>query len=150
MGSVHDAGASSFLYPFLGEGERDLEAVLADVRLGPDEGRGVGALRVDAHGRRARSGRRRRRCERSFARAGSCSRSATAARPPTQWTWSLTCAGPRAAGRRLPLDLAEDPAILTALANDIGPEALFPRQVIAYGREGDARSRCRRAAARRT
>lgn len=36
------------------------------------------------------------------------------------------------------LDLAEDSAILTALANDIGPEALFQRQVIAYGREGDA------------
>jgi D-sedoheptulose 7-phosphate isomerase len=34
--------------------------------------------------------------------------------------------------------LAEDSAILTALANDIGPEALFQRQVIAYGREGDA------------
>ena len=29
---VHDVGASSFLYPFLGEREDDLEAVLADVR----------------------------------------------------------------------------------------------------------------------
>ena len=29
---VHDAGASSFLYPFLGEGEDDLEAVVDDVR----------------------------------------------------------------------------------------------------------------------
>ena len=32
---------------------------------------------------------------------------------------------------------AEDPAILTAIANDIGVEAIFARQVIAYGREGD-------------
>ena len=31
-GSVHDAGASSFLYPFLGETERDLEPVVEDVR----------------------------------------------------------------------------------------------------------------------
>ena len=30
-GAVHDAGASSFLYPFLAEGENDLDAVLADV-----------------------------------------------------------------------------------------------------------------------
>ena len=30
-GPVHDAGASSFLYPFLSEGERDLEAVVEDV-----------------------------------------------------------------------------------------------------------------------
>src|SRR6185503_17238075 len=43
----------------------------------------------------------------------------------------------RAAGRRA-LDLTEDAAILTAIANDIGTEAIFARQVIAHGREGDA------------
>ena len=36
------------------------------------------------------------------------------------------------------LDLTEDTAILTAIANDIGVEAIFARQVIAYGRPGDA------------
>jgi D-sedoheptulose 7-phosphate isomerase len=35
------------------------------------------------------------------------------------------------------IDLTEDPAILTAIANDIGPGAVFARQVIAYGRERD-------------
>jgi D-sedoheptulose 7-phosphate isomerase len=35
------------------------------------------------------------------------------------------------------IDLTEDPAILTAIANDIGVEAMFARQVIAYGRPGD-------------
>jgi D-sedoheptulose 7-phosphate isomerase len=39
---------------------------------------------------------------------------------------------------RRALDLTEDSAILTALANDIGANALFQRQIIAYGREGDA------------
>jgi D-sedoheptulose 7-phosphate isomerase len=43
----------------------------------------------------------------------------------------------RQAGRRA-LDLTEDAAILTAIANDIGTEAIFARQVIAHGREGDA------------
>jgi D-sedoheptulose 7-phosphate isomerase len=43
----------------------------------------------------------------------------------------------RGAGRPA-LDLAEDPAILSAIANDIGVEAIFSRQVIAYGRPGDA------------
>jgi D-sedoheptulose 7-phosphate isomerase len=38
---------------------------------------------------------------------------------------------------RRALDLTEDGAILTAVANDIGPDALFSRQVIAYGRPGD-------------
>ena len=35
------------------------------------------------------------------------------------------------------LDLTEDAAILTAIANDIGTEAIFARQVIAHGRRGD-------------
>jgi D-sedoheptulose 7-phosphate isomerase len=39
---------------------------------------------------------------------------------------------------RRAIDLTEDSAILTAIANDIGTEAIFARQVIAYGHEGDA------------
>jgi D-sedoheptulose 7-phosphate isomerase len=35
------------------------------------------------------------------------------------------------------LDLSEDAGILTAIANDIGVEAMFARQVIAYARAGD-------------
>ena len=46
-----------------------------------------------------------------------------------------------AGGRRWParpaLDLTADTAILTAIANDIGVEAIFARQMIAYGRAGD-------------
>src|SRR5204862_2972506 len=45
---------------------------------------------------------------------------------------------PRGWPRRRALDLTEDSAILTALANDIGVDAIFQRQVIAYGRPGDA------------
>ena len=47
---------------------------------------------------------------------------------------------PHAGGRRPPraaIDLTEDAAILTAIANDVGVEAIFARQVIAYGRPGD-------------
>ena len=35
------------------------------------------------------------------------------------------------------IDLVADTAIITAIANDIGSEAIFARQVIAYGRPGD-------------
>ena len=38
---------------------------------------------------------------------------------------------------RRAIDLTEDAAILTAIANDIGTEAIFSRQVIAHGRERD-------------
>jgi len=43
----------------------------------------------------------------------------------------------RTAGRAA-VDLTEDPAIITAIANDIGTDAIFSRQVIAYGAPGDA------------
>jgi D-sedoheptulose 7-phosphate isomerase len=41
-----------------------------------------------------------------------------------------------AAGRPA-IDLTADPAIVTAIANDIGPAAIFSRQLIAYGRPDD-------------
>jgi len=45
---------------------------------------------------------------------------------------------PQGTARAWPaIDLTEDSAILTAIANDIGPEAIFSRQVIAYGAAGD-------------
>jgi D-sedoheptulose 7-phosphate isomerase len=43
---------------------------------------------------------------------------------------------PRWRSRRA-LDLTEDAAILTAIANDIGTDAIFSRQLIAHGRPGD-------------
>jgi D-sedoheptulose 7-phosphate isomerase len=46
-------------------------------------------------------------------------------------------AAPQGWPGRAALDLTEDAAILTALANDIGVEAIFARQVIAHGRAGD-------------
>ena len=43
-----------------------------------------------------------------------------------------------AAGRPLPArSLVADPAVLTALANDVGVDVLFARQLIAHGRPGD-------------
>ena len=42
----------------------------------------------------------------------------------------------RSTARRA-IDLTADSAILTAIANDIGTDAIFARQVIAYGRSGD-------------
>ena len=79
--------------------------------------------------------RRPPRCASGSTAAARCWRSATAARRPTRWTSSPTSAPPRARPRRA-LDLTDDPAIITAIANDIGTEAIFSRQVIAYGRAG--------------
>ena len=139
---VHDAGASSFLYPFLGEQEHELEPVVDDVRRSVlMKAQEIGALRVADADRQPRDADAAppRRCARASSAAESCSRWATAARRPTRWTPSPTSARRTERGRGRPaIDLTEDPAILTAIANDIGTEAIFSRQVIAYGAAGDA------------
>jgi D-sedoheptulose 7-phosphate isomerase len=136
----HDAGASSFLYPFLAEREHDLEAVLADVRasvlMKADEvqmlrvatlengtavlAEAAAAIRgsLDAGGRLLALGN-----------GGSATDAIDAVAdfvaPPGGWP------------ARPAIDLCADTAIITAIANDIGSEAIFARQVIAYGRPAD-------------
>jgi D-sedoheptulose 7-phosphate isomerase len=138
---VHDTGGSSFLYPFLSESEKDLGAITDDVRqsvlMKSEE---IGALReatltenrevlieaasalrerLDAGGRLL-----------AFGNGGSATDAMDAVadyrRPPHGWP------------SRAALDLTEDTSIITAIANDVGVEEIFQRQVIAHGREGDA------------
>jgi D-sedoheptulose 7-phosphate isomerase len=138
--TVHDTGASSFLYPFLGQREDDLESVLADVRTsvlakateasdlrtqtlrdGEDELRAAARAmrwRLEAGGRVLALGN-----------GGSATDAMDAVAdlrlPPARWP------------ARAALDLTEDPAIITAIANDVGEDAIFSRQIIAQGREDD-------------
>jgi D-sedoheptulose 7-phosphate isomerase len=133
---VHDAGASSFLYPFLDEREDDLEAVVEDVRRSVLIKAGeVGALReqtltdnaqvlVDAAAA----------LRASFERGGKV----LALGNGGSATDAMDVVADFRAGGRAAMDLTEDPGILTAIANDIGVEAIFSRQVIAYGAPGDA------------
>jgi D-sedoheptulose 7-phosphate isomerase len=140
-GTVHDSGASSFLYPFLAEGEADLDGVLADVeasvRMKSEE---VGELRAQtlregtdvliAAAAALRSCFETDGRVLAFGNGGSATDAmdlvADLLLPPVA-DWR-----PRRA-----LDLTEDTPIITAVANDIGVEEIFQRQVIAYGREGD-------------
>jgi D-sedoheptulose 7-phosphate isomerase len=129
------AGAAGFLYPFLDGGSREPEAVVEDVRrsvlMKADE---VGDLRAqtlrDARETLLAAAAALRT---SFARRG---RLLAAGNGGSATDAMDVAADLRAAGRPA-LDLTEDTAILTALANDIGVEALFSRQVIAHGRAGD-------------
>ncbi len=140
--SAGDTGASSFLYPFLNEGETDVGAVLADVaasvRMKSAEvaelreqtlREGADALMVAAEVLRERFEAGGRLLV--LGNGGSATDAMDVAadfRHPPRGEWL-----PRPV-----LDLTEDAAILTALANDIGVEGVFSRQVIAHGRPGDA------------
>jgi D-sedoheptulose 7-phosphate isomerase len=134
--NTQGAGASSFLYPFLGERTDDLDAVVDDVRrsilLKAEE---IGALREQTLTDNREvlltaAGALRATFEAggqvlAFGNGGSA-------------TDAMDAVADFRADERRAIDLTEDPAILTAIANDIGTEAIFARQVIAYGRRGDA------------
>ena len=139
---THDTGASSFLYPFLAEEEHDLEAVVDDVRRSVlVKAEEVGELRAQTLTDNrdvltAAAAELRRDLEAggrllALGNGGSATDAmdvvADFRRPPDP-RWQ----------RRRALDLTEDAAILTAIANDIGTEAIFARQVIAHGRDDDA------------
>jgi D-sedoheptulose 7-phosphate isomerase len=130
--TVHDTGAASFLYPFLGERETDEDAVLEDVRrsilMKAEE---IGALRTQT----LTEGR-----ETLVAAAGAIRRAGRllALGNGGSATDAMDVVADLQAMGRPAIDLTADPAILTAIANDVGVEPIFARQVIAYGREGDA------------
>ena len=128
--SAAGAGSSSFLYPFLEQNETGAAGVEADVaRSVLVKAREVGELRertigdgaaIEAAAAAVAAGGK----VLAFGNGGS-------ATDAMDLVADLRSAGVRA------LDLTDDSAILTALANDVGPEVLFQRQVIAHGREGD-------------
>ncbi|HEV7773764.1 MAG TPA: SIS domain-containing protein [Conexibacter sp.] len=136
-----DAGAASFLYPFLDEREDDLDAVLDDVRRSIlMKSAEIGALRTqtltdNTAALRDAATRLRERLDAggtllALGNGGSATDAMDAVadlrEPPPQWP------------ARRALDLTEDTAVLTAVANDVGVEAIFARQAIAHGRAGDA------------
>jgi D-sedoheptulose 7-phosphate isomerase len=131
----HDAGDAGFLYPFLGSEKQDVTGVVEEVAASirgkvEDDARlreAVAREQADAIGQTAEA--IRERVERGgklilFGNGGS----ATDAND-----WALDCV----LGGIPAVSLALEPANITALANDIGSEAIFARQLIAHARAED-------------
>jgi D-sedoheptulose 7-phosphate isomerase len=134
-GGDADVGASGFLYPFLTDAPQDTRAVVSEVES---------SIRAKA----ASCELLRETVAREQAPAIAAAAAAMAARTAAGGTlmffgnggsatdandWALDCA---AAG--IPaLSLSMEPATLTAVANDIGREEIFLRQLIAQSRPGD-------------
>ena len=137
----HDTGASAFLYPFLAEAETDLESVLADVAASArGKAAEAGRLRAQtlADGRDAleAAARSLRAC---FDAGGKLLALGNGGSATDATDAVADLRHPRTpAPARPAVDLSEDAPILTAVANDIGVEAMFSRQVIAYGQPADA------------
>jgi D-sedoheptulose 7-phosphate isomerase len=133
-------GASNFLYPFLGEAKQETGGVLAEVaasiemkarddealreRVASEQAERIVDTAVAIHGRLRAGGTLL-----LFGNGGS----ATDAND-----WALDCVVPLKGFHPVPaISLALEPASLSAIANDIGPEALFLRQLIAQARPAD-------------
>jgi D-sedoheptulose 7-phosphate isomerase len=135
----HDLGAAGFLYPFLESKPQDTSTLLASV--------------TDSIRAKARTDERLRAeaadCAPAIAEAAAIIRQRVAA-GATIFTFgnggsatdandfALDCSAPVKDVRPVPaISLSSEPAVLTALANDIGRDAIFLRQLIAHGRPGD-------------
>jgi D-sedoheptulose 7-phosphate isomerase len=136
----HDVGHSSFLYPFLGKGEQSLEFVVEEVQgsmlqkmeevngmraaAAETESRVVSETAIEISERVKRGGKIV-----AFGNGGS----ATDANDLV-----ADCVDPRSGMKPVPaVSLSAEPANVTAIANDIGTEAIFARQLIAHARPED-------------
>jgi D-sedoheptulose 7-phosphate isomerase len=136
----HDVGDSSFLYPFLGEGEQSLEEVVREVQGSMlQKMQEVNRLRTAAAESEAKAISETtlavvERLEQggkliAFGNGGS----ATDANDLVS-----DCVDPPAGWDAIPaVSLSAEPANITAIANDIGAEAIFARQLIAHARPED-------------
>jgi D-sedoheptulose 7-phosphate isomerase len=133
-------GASNFLYPFLGEEKQDTGGMLAEVgasiemKARDDEGlrERVAADQAERIVDTAVAIRARLRAGGTLLLFGNGG-SATDAND-----WALDCVAPLKDFQPVPaISLALEPASMSAIANDIGTEAVFLRQLIAQARPAD-------------
>jgi len=136
----HDAGEASFLYPFLGQQKQGatgvVEEVAASIRMKVDDDAKLRALVADQEAEAVAAAviAIRDRIKRGgklilFGNGGS----ATDAND-----WAIDCVMPPCGYRPIPaVSLALEPANITALANDVGTEVIFLRQLIAHARPED-------------
>ena len=136
----YDVGQAGFLYPFLGHAQPEPPDLVADVaasiimkvhddsalrvRVAEHESDAIGDATLAIRDRVERGGKLI-----LFGNGGS----ATDAND-----WAIDCVAPPPGLRPVPaVSLSLEPANITAVANDIGVEVIFVRQLIAHARPGD-------------
>jgi D-sedoheptulose 7-phosphate isomerase len=134
------AGSVESLYPFLYSGSTDLSAVLDQVRQSTvAKAAEIVALRrtvAEQDGERL-AGCAREMAER-FAAGGRLLAFGNGGSATDAQQLATLFLHPGGASRPLPaLGLASDTSVLTALANDVGADVIFARQIAAMGTKGD-------------
>ena len=136
----HDVGNSSFLYPFLGKGQQPLEEVVSEVQGSMlQKMQEVNILRTAATESEARaiSGTAAAVSER-LERGGKLIIFGNGGSATDANDLVSDCVDPPPGFEEIPaVSLSAEPANITAIANDIGTEAIFARQLIAHARQDD-------------
>ncbi len=130
---------TGFLYPFIEAEERDAPGLLADMassaRAKMGESRAIRAATAEqCAGAVAAAGEAMTKCFRAGGRLFAFGNGGSATDAESAVALFLHPPG----GHPLPaVSLVDDRAVLTALANDIGFDVVFSRQIIAHGTAGD-------------
>ena len=136
----HDVGASGFLYPFLGNEKTDTEELVTQVaasikmkvqddsrlreQVGREQAEMIGNASAALHERLAQGGKLI-----IFGNGGS-------ATDANDWVFDCIC--PPDGYRAIPaVSLSLEPANISAIANDVGTDVVFLRQLIAQARPED-------------
>jgi D-sedoheptulose 7-phosphate isomerase len=136
----HDVGQAGFLYPFLGKEKQGTVDIVAEVassiqmkvrddaalraQVAKDESEKIGSAALAMRERLDRGGKLI-----IFGNGGS----ATDAND-----WAIDCIMPRLGWNPISaVSLSMEPAIISAIANDVGAELIFQRQLIAQARPDD-------------
>jgi D-sedoheptulose 7-phosphate isomerase len=136
----HDVGNAGFLYPFLGQEKQETNDLLSEVaasigmkvqddsklraQVAREQAEQIGGAAIAIHERLAKGGKLI-----LFGNGGS----ATDAND-----WAIDCVLPPSGYRPIPaVSLSLEPANITAVANDVGTEVIFLRQLIAQARPED-------------
>jgi D-sedoheptulose 7-phosphate isomerase len=135
-----DTGPAGFLYPFLGQNKHDAASLRKEVaesirmkvrddarlraQVAEEQSEQIAAAALAIDGRIRRGGKLI-----LFGNGGS----ATDAND-----WALDCIAPPAGWRPMPaISLSMEPANISAIANDVGTEVIFLRQLMAHARPED-------------
>jgi D-sedoheptulose 7-phosphate isomerase len=136
----HDVGESGFLYPFLGQERQDTSGVVVDVAR---------SMQAKAHdderlretvalGQAERIAQTASAMAERIAAGGKLILFGNGGSATDANDWALDCAVPPKGYHPVPaVSLSTEPATISAIANDVGTEAVFLRQLIAHGRAAD-------------
>jgi D-sedoheptulose 7-phosphate isomerase len=136
----HEVGAAGFLYPFLGQEKQETGDLISEVaasirlkvqddsqlraRVAGEQAEQISSAALAIHDRVLKGGKLI-----LFGNGGS----ATDAND-----WAIDCVLPPAGYRPVPaVSLSLEPANISAIANDVGTDVIFLRQLIAHGRPED-------------